>query len=167
MEQTSPAKVKVKEINQIAIVVKDLKTVMENYWNILGIGPWDVIHWEAPLVYDRKYHGEPAWAREIIALTQVGGVQLELCQPVEGNSVYLDSLAEHGEGLHHLNFLVDDVDETASILAEQGFPSIQSGRFGLPKSKAAYNYIDTKPLRTIWEPVHEGEKVGGNIIRYP
>jgi hypothetical protein len=164
-------------------VVKDLKTVMENYWNILGIGPWDVIHWEAPLVYDRKYHGEPAWAREIIALTQVGGVQLELCQPVEGNSVYLDSLAEHGEGLHHLNFLVDDVDETASILAEQGFPSIQSGRFGLPKSKAAYNYIDTKPrlpkskaaynyidtkpLRTIWEPVHEGEKVGGNIIRYP
>jgi hypothetical protein len=39
MEQTSPAKVKVKEINQIAIVVKDLKTVMENYWNILGIGP--------------------------------------------------------------------------------------------------------------------------------
>jgi hypothetical protein len=103
--------------------VKDLKTVMENYWNILGIGPWDVIHWEAPLVYDRKYHGEPAWAREIIALTQVGGVQLELCQPVEGNSVYLDSLAEHGEGLHHLNFLVDDVDETASILAEQGFDS--------------------------------------------
>jgi hypothetical protein len=68
MVQTSPAKVKVTSINQVALVVKDLQKVMENYWNILGIGPWDVYSWEAPLVCDRKYHGGPAWAREKIAI---------------------------------------------------------------------------------------------------
>jgi 4-hydroxyphenylpyruvate dioxygenase-like putative hemolysin len=167
MAKISPAKVKVTGINQVAIVVKDLQKVMENYWNILGIGPWEVFDWEAPLVYDRKYHGKTAWARDKIALAQVGVVQLELCQPVEGDSIYRDFLMEHGEGLHHLNFLVDDVDETAEILAKEGFPSIQSGRWGPPEAKCAFNYIDIKPLRTVWEPVHEGEKVGAEPIRYP
>jgi len=163
MAQVSPAKVKVKEINQIAIVVKDVQKVAENYWNILGIGPWDIYAWEAPLVYDRTYHGKPSWAREKIALAQVGGVQLELCQPIDGDSVYQDFLMEHGEGLHHLNFLVDDVDETAEILIKQGFPSLKSERFG---DNGAVNYINIKPLRTIWEAVH-GESIGAESIRYP
>jgi len=163
MAQEKSARVKVKEINQIAIVVKDVQTVAENYWNILGIGPWDIYAWEAPLVYDRTYHGKPSWAREKIALAQVGGVQLELCQPVDGDSVYQDFLMEHGEGLHHLNFLVDDVDETAEILIKEGFPSLKSERF---RDNGAVNYIDIKPLRAIWEAVH-GRSIAAEPTRYP
>jgi hypothetical protein len=40
MGPTSLAKVKCKGINQIAIVVKNLELGAENYWKILGIGPW-------------------------------------------------------------------------------------------------------------------------------
>jgi len=161
--QVSPAKVKVTGINGVAIVVKDVQKVVENYWNILGIGPWDIYAWEAPLVYDRTYHGKPSWAREKIALAQVGAVQLELCQPVDGDSVYQDFLTEHGEGLHHMNFLVDDVDETAEILIKQGFPSLKSERF---RDNGAVNYINIKPLRAIWEAVH-GESIGAEPTRYP
>jgi len=168
MTQESPAKVKVKGINQVAIVVKDIQRTVENYWSILGIGPWDIYAWEAPTVYDRKYYGKPAWAREKIALAQVGAVQLELVQPVEGDSIYQDFLTEHGEGLHHLNFLIDDLDETAEILAKEGFPTTQSGRIGTSEDKGGYNYIDIKPLRTIWEPVHAPKKGKGvEPIRYP
>jgi catechol 2,3-dioxygenase-like lactoylglutathione lyase family enzyme len=167
VSQASPAKIKCMGINQIAIVVKDLDTVAKHYWNILGIGPWYIYEWEAPLVYDRKYHGQTVWAREKIALAQAGDVQLELVQPVEGPSIYRDWLEEHGEGLHHLNFLVDDVDEAARILAEQGFMSIQSGRFEPKEEKGAYNYINIKPLRAIWEPVHIGEVIGGVPTVFP
>lgn len=167
MAQESPAKVKVKGINQVCLVVKNLQTVMENYWNTLGIGPWDVYSWEAPLVYDYKYHGKPAWAKVKLALTQVGTVELELVEHVDGDSIYQDFLREQGEGLHHLNFMVDDVDETAEILAKEGFPSIQSGRFGPREQKGAYNYIDTKPLRTIWEAVHYPSNMGVEPTRYP
>ena len=170
MAQESPAKVKVKGINQVAIVVKDIQRTVENYWSILGIGPWDIYAWEAPTVYDRKYYGKPTWAREKIALAQVGAVQLELVQPVEGDSIYQDFLTEHGEGLHHLNFLVDDVDdldETAEILAEEGFPTSQSGRIGTSEDKGGYNYIDIKPLRTIWEPVHKSSHLNAVPTRYP
>ena len=31
-------------IKQIAILVEDVDKAMQNYWDILGIGPWDVRH---------------------------------------------------------------------------------------------------------------------------
>jgi catechol 2,3-dioxygenase-like lactoylglutathione lyase family enzyme len=161
------SKIECKGINQVAIVVRDLEQVAKNYWTVLGIGPWAIYEWEAPLVYDRTYHGQRAWARERIALAQVGGVQLELVQPVEGPSIYGDWLEEHGEGLHHLNFLVDDVGQAVAALAEQGFPSIQGGKFGPPEQRGAYNYVDVWPLRCIWEPVHLGEEIGAEPTMLP
>jgi catechol 2,3-dioxygenase-like lactoylglutathione lyase family enzyme len=160
MAQPSPARVKVESINQVAIVVWDLERVAQNFWNILGIGPWEIYNWEPPLVYDRKYHGQPGWARERIALVKVGGVQIELVQPVEGDSIYRDFLLEQGEGLHHMNFLVDDVDETAATLTRQGFPSIQNGYYGYGKQKSGFSYHPIKPLHTIFEPVHVGGPKG-------
>ena len=167
MAQASPAQVTCKRINQVAIVVKDLELVAENYWKILGIGPWTIFNWEAPLVYDRKYHGKAVCARERIALAQVGGVQLELLQPLEGPSIYADWLEEHGEGLHHLNFLVDDVDEVAGLLEAEGFSSLQSGRYGPADRQGSFSYFDIKPLRAIWEPVHVGDKAGAVPIIFP
>ena len=69
-----------------------------------------------------------------IALAQVGGVQLELVQAVDGPSIYGDWIKERGEGIHHMNFLVDDVDETVESWRKEGFPSLQSGKFG-PREK--------------------------------
>lgn len=163
MAKKSPAKVKVKKLFQVAIAVKDIELVAENFWNILGIGPWTFIDWELPLVYDRKYHGNPAWAREKIALADVGGVQLEISQPVDGPSIYGDWLEEHGEGLHHLNFLVDDVAETEKLLAMDGFTSLQGGRYGPPEQGGAFCYIDIPPLRSIWEPVRQIDDVHGKV----
>ena len=167
MFQQSPTKVKAKAITQVGIVVKDLQKAMESYWNILGIGPWRVYNWDAPLVYDRKYHGKSSRAREKIADTMVGSVQFELCQPIEGNSIYQDFLMEHREGLHHLQFPVDDVDKTIEILGKQGFPTIQSARHGPVEYNCGYGYIDIKPLYTIWEPVHEPENLVLEHERYP
>ncbi|MFC1903819.1 VOC family protein [Chloroflexota bacterium] len=168
MPQVGSAKVNVQKLSQAGFVVRNLQQVMENYWNILGIGPWDIFEWEAPLVYDRRYHGNLVWARDRIAVTWLGELQLELCQPVEGNSIYQDWIDEHGDGFHHLNFWVDDIDGIAEILAGQGFPVIQSGRYGPREANCGFKYIDTtKPLRTIWEPVHPGEKPGAKHSRYP
>ena len=157
MSQTGPAKVRIQEINQVGIVVRDIEKTVEAYWNTLGIGPWTITPWEPPLVHDRKYHGKPSSAREKIAITQVGAVQLELVQQVEGDSIYKDFLEEHGEGLHHLNFLVDDVDHVAGLLEKEGFPSLQSACFGPPEHGGAFNYVYIEPLHTTWEPVHKGE----------
>ena len=160
----SPAKVQVKQFGQFGLVVKDARMVAENYWKILGIGPWHIYSWEEPLVYNHIYHNKPAWSRAIIAQAQVGTVQLELCQPVAGDSIYQDFLAEHGEGLHHISFFVDNADETAEILVKDGFPSLESGDYG---NNGAYNYIDIKPLRTIWKIVQRPVRIDAEPICYP
>jgi catechol 2,3-dioxygenase-like lactoylglutathione lyase family enzyme len=160
----SPARVKVKEFGQVGLVVKDAQSVAGAYWNILGIGPWNIYSWEEPLVYDHMYHGKPAWARAKIAQAQVGKVQLELYQPIEGNSIYGDFLKECGEGLHHISFFVDNVDETAAELEKEGFPSLESGRCG---DNGAYNCIDIKPLRTLWQIVKRPTSMGVEPVRYP
>jgi len=160
MAKKSPAKVKIKRINQVCILVNDLELVAENFWKILGIGPWSVFKWEAPMVYGRTYHGKPAWAREKIALTQVDDLQLELAQAIDGPSIYGDWVEEHGGGLHHINFLLDTAEEykrTVESLNTEGFEILQSGRFGPPERGYGYTYIDIPPLRTIWGPVYEGE----------
>lgn len=164
MAQASPAKVKAKGITQVAIAVYDVLTVAANYWNILGIGPWDIYEWESPLVRDRKYYGKPAWAKERIGYAQVGAVQLELVQPIDGPSIYRDFLEEHGEGIHHLQFQVEDIDGVAEILAKEGFPSIQSAHCG---DTGAYSYVNIKPLRAIWELAREPGKKVAKITRYP
>jgi hypothetical protein len=151
----SPAKVKVEDINKVGLVVKDLYQLMENYSNILGIGSWDVISPEASLACERTYRGKPVQSRDVVALAQVGAVQLELCQPVDGDSIYRDFLEEHGEGLHHLGFSVNDTAETAQTLVKDGFPCIQSGLFASAEYKYAYNYVEIKPLHTIWEIVQK------------
>ncbi len=97
----------------------------------------------------------------------LGQVQWEFGQPVEGPSSYRDWLDEHGVGLHHLNFLVDDVEEAVHVLTEQGFSSSQGGGFGPPEQKGAYNYVDVWPLRAIWEPVHISEDIGPEPTMHP
>ncbi|UCB44731.1 MAG: VOC family protein, partial [Spirochaetota bacterium] len=166
MAQESPAKVRIKKINQVCILVKDLELVAENYWKILGIGPWSIFKWEAPMVYGRIYHGKPVWAKEKIALAQVGDVQVELAQVIDGPSIYGDWIEEHGEGLHHINFLLDTPDEyknTIESLTSDGFEYLQSGRFGPPEKGYGYTYIDIPPLRTVFEPVHESKTDAGLV----
>ena len=97
----------------------------------------------------------------------MGEVQLEFVQLVEDPSIYRDWLDEHGEGFHNGDFLVDDADEAVDILTEQGFESLQGGKLGPREQKAAYNYVDISPLRTIWEPVYIGEEIGAELRMHP
>lgn len=125
---------------------------------------------EGPHIFNRKYHEKPATTREKIAITQVGGVQLEPVQPVAGKSIYQDFIEEHGEGLHHFNFVVDeaeglkDVAEAVEILAKEGFPCLQRANIG---DTGAYAYVDIKPLHIIWEPIRRAKNRGIEPIHYP
>jgi hypothetical protein len=89
---------------------------------------------------------------------------LELMEHIDGNTIYRDWLIEHEEGLHYLNFLVDDMDKVAETLAREGFPSLQSGYFG---DNGAYNYIDIKPVHAIWEPDHAPNNMDTEPTLYP
>lgn len=161
--QKTPAKVKVKAITQVSLVVKDIQDTMTNYWNILGIGPWNIWEVAPPFAHDFMYKSKPANVTAKVGYAMAGEIQIELIEPVSGKSLYNDFIAKHGEGLHHLRFLVDDIDKTTEIMNKEGFPTLMSG--GL--SDGGFAYYDTAgTLKCIWE-ASQAPKTMPPMTRYP
>jgi methylmalonyl-CoA/ethylmalonyl-CoA epimerase len=142
----------IKGINQIAFVVRDLDRAMESYWRA-GIGPWRIYTYGPPLVKDQMYRGRPCDAKFLMALAEVGGLGLELIQPLSGESLYTEFLERHGEGgFQHLGINVEDLDREVEAALRSGYEVIQSGRgFGV-RGDGKFAYLSTdNDLLTIYE----------------
>ena len=113
MENRGTHKFQPKAVDQIGILVKDIDKVVESWSQLFGMGPWrfaDVDHTaELGKLYKLR-----------LAFTNIGSVQIELIQPVEGETWQAEYLEKVGEGLHHINFRVDDMDKEVSNLVAQG-----------------------------------------------
>lgn len=109
----------IKKVLQIGIAVRDAEKSIETWEKVYGVGPWSVMTKEVcnEVFSDLKYYGKPAQFELIIAKTDVGGVEIELLQPVSGDSPYSDFIKEHGEGIHHI-----------AIVHGDGFRTIVEGR---------------------------------------
>ncbi len=168
MAQTNPAEIRISQLTQVGIVVKDVEKVAQEYWNILGVGPWNIVTLSPPQFRDQVYRGKPTSYVGKFGFAQMGQVELELLQPLQGHTVYDDFLAEHGEGAHHLQYLVDSADEVYrrnEIMTKKGFSVIQGGRVG---DNGAFAYYNTEgPLKTIWELVKNPDEYIGLTTKYP
>lgn len=118
----------VPSIDQIGIVVEDLEDGMDRFGAILGAQPWRVYDFEPPALSDTAFRGrthEQAWT---LALTTVGSMDIELIQPIEGETTYTEHLDTLGEGIHHIACFT--FDEPADIVEEytaEGIPIEQEG----------------------------------------
>lgn len=133
-----------KSVDQVAVVVKDIDRAMERYVEELGIGPWSVYTFSPDWIQDMTFRGKEQGYSMILALTQVGDVMYELIQPVQGPSSYEEFLNERGEGLHHLGYFVDDIDEAIKEMEGKGFSLLQSGRNFGTEGDGAYAYFETE-----------------------
>lgn len=141
-------------IDQVCMVVRNLDKSMESMWETFGIGPWNIMTIGPDGFDEMTYHGKPAKFSFKMARTQnkIGGCEVELIEPLEGNSTYRDFLNEHGEGIHHIGWhrldSAESVAEAVRSLEEAGFPCLMSAR----SSITAFAYVDTtKVLDTILE----------------
>ena len=140
-------------VNQVGFVVKDLDTAMAAYWRV-GVGPWRVYTYGAPLVKDITYRGKPGNWRFLIALAGLGaGFSLELIQPLSGESIYSEFLEKHGEGgIQHLGIVVDDLDRVVAEAQRAGYTVIQSGRGHGVRGDGKFAYLSTEDdLFTVYE----------------
>lgn len=128
-------------VAQIAIVVRDVEQAAERYSRILGL--------EKPTIimsgdYDKEqttYHGQPSHARCKMAFFDLGGVQLELIEPIGEPSAWKDGLDKHGEGFHHLAFWIPDTEGAVKYLEDQDISVVQQGQF----TGGRYTYMDSEP----------------------
>ncbi len=130
-------------IDQVCVVVRDLQAAMKRYWETMGIGPWKVRTSAAP-PYVSWYRGRPHTYSARLAMAQAGSITLELVQPLEGESLYHDFLAERGEGVHHFGVYVTDLDEAIAPYLEMGVEIIQRADGTGLKRDGRFVYLDTE-----------------------
>ena len=122
-----------KEIIQVGILVKDVAEAAKKLEKLIGVGPFEILE---PEYRDLTYQGKTGKFKVRIALAKAGSIQIELMQPLYGETIYDEFAQRKGYGLHHLGIKTDNMELSVKEMEDRGFRVIQSGN--RPGVKWAY-----------------------------
>lgn len=135
-------------ITQIGILVHDIEKVSAAYADFFGVDKPEIGITDTADIAQTEYNGGATQARAKLAFFDMGSLQLELIEPDHQPSTWRDYLNEHGEGLHHIAFVVEGMKDKIMLLEGKGFPLQQKGEY----TGGRYAYMDTfKELKVILE----------------
>lgn len=114
------------KFDHVGIVVRDMDKAIA-YYQALGIGPFETKHPDRPLP-GWAHVGLPSDVEVKIRVADLGTIRLELIQPIKGESIHKKYLDAKGEGIDHICFEVDDINQETENMIKEGFKAILSGR---------------------------------------
>jgi methylmalonyl-CoA/ethylmalonyl-CoA epimerase len=133
-------KLKLPGLGQVGYVVQDIDKTVSYYKNTLGVRPWMLMD-ERPEPCIEK--GKKVHPLLRIALAYMGAVQVELIQVMEGESIHLNHPADSPWRIHHLGFMVQDIDKRLDACQEMGIEVLQRGTIKDIGFTVNYAYLDT------------------------
>ncbi|MFJ1612421.1 MULTISPECIES: VOC family protein [unclassified Streptomyces] len=128
-----------RDLHHICIVVRDMEESVR-YYTSLGIGPWRDFANPTALAEVSMPNREAFFALTY-KCADLGGVQLQLCQPPQLDCPQRRFLDTRGEGVFHLGFSVEDVDRGEEAGQELGLEVLMSGR---RSDRSGFTYFDTQ-----------------------
>jgi methylmalonyl-CoA/ethylmalonyl-CoA epimerase len=143
-----------RRLAHIGLVVKDMDKTIARL-TALGIGPF--VPRILPADAKETYRGQPfnPSQRVAIQITQIGNIELELIQPIDGESPHQEFLSQKGEGIQHLGFIVDDLAKEVKDLTAEGSEVLLTSQF---KGSGGVAYLDLEAAGLIVELVQPGKK---------
>jgi len=96
----------IKKIDHIAIAVRDLDKALSTYRDKLGFKVKKIETFDALKVK--------------IAFLPVGDVLIELLEPMDSSASIARFIQKNGEGLYHIAYRVDNIEEAVAGLKEKG-----------------------------------------------
>ncbi len=115
---------KVKKINHVAIVVRDIEESLK--------------FWETAMGLKLDHIEEVPSQASKVAFIPVGDSEIELVQPTTADSGMAAYLEKRGEGMHHLCVEVEDIEAKIQELREAGVRLINETPQVLPGRKMAF-----------------------------
>ena len=107
-----------RHLNHVCIAVSDIEETLGFYRRVFGVGSAEIE--EIP---DQGVRA---------TLVRVGGSQLEFIQPTDPSGGVARFIERRGEGVHHLCFEVEDLQQKLDLLADAGIDLIDKApRAGL------------------------------------
>jgi len=127
----------------LGIAVRDLDKVVEYYEKL------DIIEFEPETELNSALLDSINVSSESMELNfktrvksgLVGPVAFEFIQPLEGPSIYQESLDSRGEGVAEMVFTVSDLEKEVATMIYRGMPLILSGK---PKNGPSFACFDTR-----------------------
>ena len=115
-----------KKVIQVGVVVRDVEKTVERL-TALGIGPFQ----EMVLSPEREewFRDKRMYADFKIFGAMIGDVQIELIQPIEGDSPHREFLETKGEGIQHIACAVPDVQKEVDKLTKEGVEVLLRAKF--------------------------------------
>ncbi len=99
-----------KRIDHLGIAVKDLEAGIRLYRDILGVEPEAILEFPPEKVK--------------IAFFPVGEASVELLMPLEEDCAIGKHIARRGEGIHHICYRVENLEEAAAELTSKGLRAL-------------------------------------------
>jgi len=135
-------------IAQIGILVHDIEKTSQAYADFFGV---ENPGWSLTDTVDKsetEFKGNSTEARAKLAFFDMGSLQLELIEPDQHPSTWREYLDEHGEGPHHIAFVIKGMKEKIALMERNQMPLMQKGEY----TGGRYAYLDTfKDLKIILE----------------
>lgn len=113
------------DLDQVGFVVHNLEQALTMYEPMFG--PFTRMD-PGPMTYD--YRGSQEECTMRLAFGKSGEVEIELIEWVSGGCPHKEFLDAGREGMHHLRFIVDDLDVHVGAARSLGFESIWGKRYG-------------------------------------
>ena len=110
VEQAGQQTCAAKHLNHVCIAVRDIEETLSFYRNVFGLGNSDI--------EDVPDQGVKA------TLVRVGGSLLEFIQPTDPEGGVARFIERRGEGVHHICFEVEDLQEKLDLLGQRGIELI-------------------------------------------
>ena len=111
------------EIHHFGFVYKNGEEAVEKFKSLFGI---EKFNWFDYVVVK-------------VARSMIGNLQVDLIEPQDKNSIFYKFLEEGNVGLHHVGFLVEDIDEKIKEWDLKGFKQVNKGII----MTAKFVYYDT------------------------
>ena len=153
MENNTFLDLKNLKINQLGYVYKDIEKQAKIMENMTGVSKFTIFD---PVDVKVNYRGVNKTIKMKAGFgTLYDDTQIELLQPVEGDSIYNEFLNQGREGFHHILYIVDDLQAVIDKYKEAGIEIIQSGKV----MTSSYAYMDTEEfMGFIIEFAQEGRR---------
>lgn len=121
-------------IDQIGYLVGDLEQSIDRWMTQLGVGPWMVFR---NVTLTGHYLEQPVTVTMNVGLAYQGDTQIELIQATNDSpSPYRDAHGQPILGMHHVAWVVDDIDAAIERLSADGLQMVFEA--SNPATRVAY-----------------------------
>jgi 4-hydroxyphenylpyruvate dioxygenase-like putative hemolysin len=139
------------KVDQLGFVYKDIEKQAKIFESLFNVPKFAILPETTEIV---KYRGKDGEVNTKIAISRQFNTQIELIQPISGESIHKEFLDKGREGLHHISFYVENIETYIKFFEEQGLEMVYYGSIG----KQVYAYFDTEEALGMFLEVQETRK---------